>query len=78
MLVSSDQKWAIARVCNYSNESIEFKANTFLGLTEPAAYVPGTGQKTVETSLKSSRDDTNVTVQKARVRNTESRGEDRT
>jgi len=62
-LVSSDQKWTVARVCNYSNEPIEFKANTFLGLAEPAKHVPGTGQKTVEPSLKSCSDSTNVTVQ---------------
>jgi len=62
-LVSSDQKRAVARVCNYSNEPIEFKANAFLGLAEPAEYVPGTGQKTVKPSLESCNDSTNVAVQ---------------
>jgi len=62
-LVSSDQKRTVARVCNYSNEPIEFKANTLLGLAEPAEYVPGTGQETVKPSLESCNDSTDVAVQ---------------
>jgi len=64
--VSSDLKGTVARVCNYSNEPIEFKPNTLLGLAEPAEYVQGTGQETVKSSLESCNDSTNVAVQKSK------------
>jgi len=64
-LVSSDQKRTVARVCNYSNEPIEFKANTLLRLAESAEYVQGTGQETVKSSLESCNDSAKVAVQKS-------------
>jgi len=64
-LVSSDLKGTVARVCNYSNQPIEFKANTLLGLAEPTEYVQGTGQETVKPSLESCSNNINVAVQKS-------------
>jgi len=64
-LVSRDLKGTVARVCNYSNEPIEFKANTLLGLAEPAEYMQGTSQETVKPSLESCNDSANVAVQKS-------------
>jgi len=53
----------MARVYNCSDKPFAFQANSFLGMAEPAEYVPGTGQEPVEPCLELCSDNVDVTVQ---------------
>ena len=44
-LVDGRQKRLVARVCNYSNEPFELKANYHLARAEPVEYVPKPGEE---------------------------------
>jgi len=47
-LVDGRQKRLVARVCNYSNEPFELKANYCLARAEPVEYVPKPGEEPQE------------------------------
>ena len=44
-LISENQERLIARVCNYSDEPYELKADYYLARAEPVEYIPGRGEK---------------------------------
>ena len=58
-LVDGRQKRLVARVCNYSNEPFELKANCCLARAEPVEYVPGPGEKSWD-EWRFARPDINV------------------
>jgi len=45
MLVDGKQKRLVARVCNYSDEPYELKADYYVARAEPVEYIPGPGEK---------------------------------
>jgi len=47
-LVDGKQKRLVARVCNYSDEPFELRANYCLARAEPVEYVPKPGEKSPE------------------------------
>jgi len=52
-LVDGKQKRMVARVCNYSNEPFELRANYCLARAEPVEYIPKTGESVIFQYLKS-------------------------
>ena len=44
-VISEDQERLVARVCNYSDEPHELKADYYLARAEPVEYIPGPREK---------------------------------
>jgi len=44
-LINGSQKRLVARVCNYSDEQYELKADCYLARARPVECVPGPGEK---------------------------------
>jgi len=47
-LVDGKQKRLVARICNYSDEPFELRANYCLARAEPVEYIPKPGEKSLD------------------------------